>query len=196
MTVMERAGERPRRTLLALGTALAAVGVAVGSGADFTSRSANPANTFTAGTLSVDDSRDGAAILRPANMRPGGAPETGTVDIENRGTITAAFSLGRDRLENTDTGEPNPAPFAAKVNLTVTDCGHFEGGGAPACGDGDDRSVYQGTLAAMDDDAPLGDYSPGERHRYLFAASLDGSAGNAYQGDAASARFLWDAVQK
>jgi hypothetical protein len=196
MTTLSRPARHPRRTVAGLATILAAAGVAVGSGADFTSRSANPANTFTAGTLAIDDSRDGAAIFTPSNMKPGGAPQTGTVDIENEGTIGAAFTLGRDSLENTDGGESNPAPFAAKVNLVVTDCGEFDGSSAPSCGDGDDAKVYDGTLAAMDGDRSLGDFGAKERHRYSFAAALDVSAGNEYQGDGASARFVWDAVQK
>jgi hypothetical protein len=187
---------RPRRSLAALATALAAAGLAVGSGADFTSRSANPANTFTAGVLTSDNSRDGAAIFSPSGMTPGGAPQTGTVDIANSGDLGAAFSLVRDRLENTDTGASNPAAFAAKVNLVVTDCGAFAGSGAPSCGDAGDRAVYDGTLAAMDAAAGLGDFAPGEKHRYACAASLDGSAGNEYQGDGSSARFVWDAAQK
>lgn len=185
-----------RRTLAGLATVLAAAGVAVGTGADFTSRSANPANTFTAGTLTIDDSRDGAAIFTPSNLKPGAAPQTGTVDIENRGTIAASFTLGRDRLESTDGGESNPAPFAAKVDLRVTDCGEFAGDTAPSCGDGDDDTVYDGTLAAMDGQRSLGDFGAGERHRYSFAAGLDASAGNEYQGDGASARFVWDAAQR
>jgi spore coat-associated protein N len=196
MTTMQVLAARPRRTVVALATALAAAGVAVGSGADFTSRSANPSNTFTAGTLSADNSRDGAAVFSPSGMKPGGAPQTGTVDIANSGSLPAAFTLTRDRLESTDTGDANPAPFAAKVDLVVTDCGAFAGGDAPACGDPGDRAVYDGTLAAMDGAAGLGDYSAGEKHRYVFAAALDASAGNEYQGDGSSARFVWDAAQK
>ena len=186
---------RPRRTLAALATALAAAGVAVGSGADFTSQSANPANTFTAGTLTVDNSSGAAAIFSPSNMKPGGAPQTGTVDIENDGSLGAAFTLTRDRLESTDTGLSNPGAFAAKVNVVVVDCGAFDGGTAPACGNGDDAQVYDGTLAAMNTAAALGDFDASERHRYQFAAALDASAGNEYQGDSSSARFVWDAVQ-
>jgi len=195
MTTMQTVAARPRRTIVALATALAAAGVAVGSGADFTSRSANPSNTFTAGTLTTDNSRDGAALFSPSNLKPGGAPQTGTVDIANDGSIGAAYTLTRDQLTSTDTGESNPAPFAAKVNLVVTDCGAFSGETAPACDDGDAR-VYDGTLAAMESAAGLGDWSAGEKHRYVFAASLDASAGNEYQGDGSSARFVWDAVQK
>ena len=178
----------PRRTVAALGTALAAVAVAVGSGADFTAQSANPANTFTAGSLTMDDSRAGAAIFNPENMKPGAPAQTGIVDIENTGSIDGSFSLSRDRLTSTDTGDPNPAPFATKVNLTVTDCG-------AACGDAGDREVYRGTLAAMDGATALGRFLPHERHRYQFAAALDASAGDEYEGDSSSARFVWDAVQ-
>ena len=196
MTTIHNFAARPRRTVVALATALAAAGVAVGSGADFTSRSANPSNTFTAGTLTADNSRDGAALFSPSNLKPGGAPQTGTVDIANDGSIGATFTLTRDQLTSTDSGASNPAAFATKVNLIVTDCGAFDGDTAPSCGDAGDTEVYDGTLAAMDAAVPLGDYPAGEEHRYVFAAALDASAGNEYQGDGSSARFVWDAVQK
>ena len=196
MTTMQVVAARPRRTIAALAIALAAAGVAVGSGADFTSRSANPSNTFTAGTLTSDNSRDGAALFSPSNLKPGGAPQTGTVDIANDGSIGATYTLTRDQLTSTDSGESNPAPFAAKLNLVVTDCGAFSGDAAPSCGDGGDVAVYSGTLAAMDGAVRLGDWAAGEKHRYVFAASLDASAGNEYQGDGSSARFVWDAVQE
>jgi hypothetical protein len=129
-------------------------------------------------------------------MKPGGAPETGTVDIANNGSIAGAFTLSRDRLENTDTGESNPSAFATKVNLVVTDCGEFSGTTAPSCGDTDDTEVYSGTLAAMNSELALGDFTADEKHRYSFTAGLDESTGNEYQADSASARFVWDAVQK
>lgn len=177
-----------RRSVAALATGLLAISVAAGSGADFSSESANPANTFTAGSLTMDDSRDGAAILSPSNMKPGAPPELGTVDIANTGSLPGVFTLSRDRLASTDTGAPNPAPFASKVNLTVVDCGE-------SCGDAGDHEVYDGTLAAMDSDLPLGTFAAGEKHRFRFAAQLDASTGNEYVSDSASARFLWDAVQ-
>ena len=116
---MTKFAARPRRTIAALTTALLAAGVAVGSGADFTSSSANPANTFSAGTLTIDNSKDGAAIFSPSNMKPGGAPQTGTVDIANKGSLAGTFTLTRDQLASTDTGVSNPTAFAGKVNLKV-----------------------------------------------------------------------------
>jgi hypothetical protein len=54
----------PRRTVGALAVVLAAVGVTVGSGANFTANAANPANTFTAGTLSIDNSKARSSARR------------------------------------------------------------------------------------------------------------------------------------
>jgi spore coat-associated protein N len=187
---------RPKRTVAALATGLAAVGVAVGSGADFSAQSANPSNTFSAGSLTIDNSREGAAIFSPDGMVPGAPPKTGTVDIQNSGSIAGKFSLSRDQLASTDTGTPNPSPFAAKVTLTVVDCGAFQGATAPGCGDAGDVTVYDhAALASMSAPLDLGRFGAGERHRYQFAAQLSSSAGNEYEGDSASARFVWDAVQ-
>ena len=187
---------RPKRTLAALAVALGAVGVAVGSGADFSAQTANPSNTFTAGTLTMDNSKSGAAIFAPSNMKPGAPAQTGTVDIQNTGSLAGVFSLSMDSLSSTDTGTPNPSPFAGKVTLTVVDCGKWGGSGAPACGDSDDVTVYDHkSLSAFTAAVDLGSFDAGEKHRYQFAASLDGSAGDQYQGDSSSARFVWNAAQ-
>src|SRR3954471_3393561 len=77
---------RPKRTLGALALGLCALGVAIGSGADFSAQTANPSNTFSAGSLRMDNSRDGSAIFAPTNMKPGGQAQTGLVDIRNTGS--------------------------------------------------------------------------------------------------------------
>ena len=84
-------------------------------------------------------------MLSATDMRPGAPPTTGTVDIANSGSIAGRFTLSRDRLSSSDGGAANPAPFADKVVLTVTDCGRFAGGSAPACGDSDDVVYRSGT---------------------------------------------------
>lgn len=194
---------RPKRTLGALALGLGAVAVAVGSGADFSARTANPSNTFSAGSLSMDNSRNGAAIFSPANMKPGGPAQTGMVDIKNTGSIDGAFKLSRDQLASSDNGSNNPAPFATKVDVWIVDCGKYTiSNGAygpeqvtPVCGDPDDATLYNGTLGGENADIALGTYKPGEQRRYWFGASLDASAGNEYAGDGASARYVFDAVQ-
>ena len=176
--------KRPKRTLGVLALVLVAVGVAVGTGADFSAQSANPNNTFTAGTLTMDNSLDGAAILTANNWAPGDT-ETGTVDIENTGSIAGDFSLSRDQLTNSD----NANPMSDQLDLVVEDCGTDA-----TCGAGD-TVVYSGTLTAMNSSINLGNFPAGVAHRYEFTATFNSSAGNAYQGDDTSARFVWDAVQ-
>jgi hypothetical protein len=195
--------ERPKRTLGALALGLCAVGLAVGSGADFSARTANPSNTFSAGTLSMDNSKNGSAIFTPTNMKPGGPAQTGVVDIKNTGSIDGVFTLSRDQLTSSDSGADNPSPFASKVAVWVVDCGKHTIANTPYgtewvephCGDPDDATLYNGTLAGQSSDVALGTYQPGERHRYWFGATLDSSAGNEYAGDGASARYVFDAVQ-
>jgi spore coat-associated protein N len=178
----------PRRTLIALATVLAAIGVAVGSGAVFTAQSANPANTFASGTLTMSNSKDNVAVLSASGMKPGDST-SGTVDIENTGTLSGTFSLSRTSLNDSD----GTNPMSQKLNVVVKDCGTFASG-TPSC-DAGDPDKYTGTLAAMSSSVALGAYAPSEKHRYEFAVTFDSSAGNVYQGDNSSATFQWDAVQ-
>jgi spore coat-associated protein N len=187
MTRIQALAAHPKRTLGVLALVLVAVGVAVGSGADFSAQSANPGNTFTAGTLTMDNSKDGTAILS-VGASPGWKPgqtETGTVDIQNTGSLAGTFSLSRDQLTNSD----GTNPMSDKVDLVVEDCGTDL-----TCGVGDVEK-YNGTLTAMNSSIALGTFAAAEEHRYEFTATFNSSAGNVYQGDNTSARFVWDAVQ-
>jgi spore coat-associated protein N len=185
----------PRLALGALLTLLLAVGAVVGSGADFTASSANPANTFAAGTLSISNSKEGAAVLTATALRPGGAAATGTVDIQNSGDMSGVFTLSRTAPVDSD----GTNPLSGKLNLTVVDCGTFVGSTAPTCGDGDDVTEYgSGTIAQMGAAghtvSALGTYAADDKHRYQFTVQLDGTAGNAYQGDTSSVEFDWNAA--
>jgi hypothetical protein len=192
-----------KRTLATLALGLIAVATAVGSGADFSARTANPSNTFSAGVLTMENSKNGTAILGADNLKPGAAPRTGVVDIKNTGSIDGDFTLTRDLLTSTDANSDDPSPFASKLAIGVVDCGKFTTVNGPygpdpvtpTCGDADDTTLYQGSLADQNSPVPLGTYQPGEKHRYQFAGSLVSSAGNEYTGDSASARYLFDAAQ-
>ena len=184
----------PRRTLATLATVLAAVGVTVASGADFTAASANPANVFSTGTLSQFNSAANGAVLTAANLRPGATPAVGTVDIANTGSLSGTFTLTRGTPADSDTTNP----LSAKLNVTVTDCGTYAGTTAPDCGDGGDSTVYTGTLAQMGQPghpiAALGTFAGGAKHRYRFRVALDSSAGNVFQGASSTAAFTWNAA--
>ena len=195
MTRARLLAANPRPALGALLTVLLAAAAVVGSGADFTASSANPSNTFAAGTLSIVNSKEGTAVLSASDLRPAGPAAVGTVDIENSGSLSGDFTLSRTAPVDSDADNP----LSGKLNITVVDCGTFSGGSAPACGDGDDVVKFSGgTIAEMGTGghaiSGLGTYEAGEKHRYRFTVQLDGSAGNAYQGNSSSVGFDFNAA--
>ena len=175
----------PLRALGALGALVAAVAVAVGSSASFTATSANPSNTFAAGTLTILNSKEGLAVLTASNMKPGESAN-GTVDVQNTGSLSGAFTLSRSGISDSDA----TFPMSAKLDLVVKDCGDFSSG-PPTCDVGD-PAVYTGTIAAMGSTS-LGTFAASEKHRYQFAVTFNSSANNNYQGDSSSVQFDWDA---
>jgi hypothetical protein len=184
VTRLHALAAHPRRTLAALAVVLAAVGITVGSGANFTASAANPGNAFSTGTLVITDSSS-TALLNASNMKPGGTPLTSTVDISNTGTLAGDFVLKT----------ANPTGYAAllgQIDLTVADCGVWSGGTAPSCAS--PTTKYSGKANALTT-ATLGNFAGGDKHRYLFTAQLNSSADDTYQGKTAGIDFAWSATQ-
>ena len=168
---------RQKRSIAALATVVAAVGVAAGSGATFASHSANPSNTFASGIFTQSNSKDGASIVTGSNMKPGDV-KTGEVTITNTGTLAGGFTVSETNASNSFN--------AGSMHLKIDD---VTGGSAVKVYDGDLGSVPAGGIA-------LGDFAPDEAHTYRFTATLEQSAPNSDQGESASADYEWDAVQK
>lgn len=165
-----------KRTLAGLATILAAAGVAVGSGATFSSESATAANTFTSGTLTQANNKAGAAIVTGANMKPGDV-KTGEVTITNTGSLAGTFKLSETGVSNT---------FGAdSLHLVIQD---VTGGTASTVFNGDLGELPAAGIA-------LGSFADGEARTYRFTVTLDQNAPNADQGKTASASYRWDAVQ-
>jgi hypothetical protein len=188
MTRIEVLFDHPKRTLVVLAAVLAAIGIAIGSGATFTAQSANPSNTFASGTLTMSNSKDNAAILTASNIKPGDTTQ-GTVDIQNTGSISGTFTVSRSALTNSDATNP----LSGVLDLTIKDCGDFAAG-TPTCDVGDPVK-YSGTLGAMTSSVALGTYAASEKHRFEFKVTFQSGAGNEYQGDSSTATFQWDATQ-
>jgi spore coat-associated protein N len=152
-------------------------------------RSASPAIALASGSLSQSNSKDGSAILAASNMKPGDLV-SGTVTIENTGSIGGAFSLSHSNL--LDTAGPNGGALSAKLDLLVED---VTAPGFPA-------TVYSGRLDGLGTRA-LGSFSPGRPHIYRFKVSFpDGGSppsqtggDNAYQGSAVSVQYDWSASE-
>ena len=185
--------KNPRRVLGSLAVVVAATGVVVGSGANFTASSANPNNSFAAGTLSILNDKEAAAILTAGgDLVPGGPAQTGVVDIQNDGSIAGDFTLTRGTLSDTDAVNP----LSGKLNIVVKDCGQWpDASTVEPCGDGDDTTIVTGQTVSSLGATSLGNFAAGEKHRYEFSVQLDGSATDAYQGGETTVTFDWDAVQ-
>ena len=165
----------PRKRIIAgLGTALAAVSIAAGSGATFTSQTANPANTFSSGTFKHTNSKNGASIVTGANLKPGES-RTGEVTITNTGSLDGNFKLSEKSAVN---------PFTAgSLQLVIHDVTT-------------NVEAYRGDLGAVAAGGiQLGNFAAGAARTYRFTVTLAQSAPNSDQGKTATANYEWDAVQ-
>jgi spore coat-associated protein N len=178
----------PRKVLAGLFAVLAAASIAVGSGANFNSASANPSNVFSGGTLAQSNSKTGAAILTASGLKPGGTA-TGTVDIANTGSVTGAFTLTKSAAVDTPTG----TTLSTKLTVVITDQGD------PTCTVScpAPATVYSGTLAGMGP-ITLGNFAANAKHRYQFVVTFpdSGTQGgdNAYQGASTTVDYSFTAA--
>jgi spore coat-associated protein N len=178
----------PRHLLGALLVALLAFGAVVGSGASFTSKSANPSTTFSAGNLAQSNSKEGAAVLTATGMVPG-TSTNGTVTIINSGNLAGTFTLSKAGL--TDTPGANGGQLSAVLDLSIQD---VTSAASPV-------SVYSGKVGAMGAQS-LGKFAAGEARTYRFTVTFpDGgtpasptTGDNAYKGSAMNVDYQWDAV--
>ena len=183
----------PRRTLAVLATVTTAVGVTVASGADFTASSANPANTFSTGTLTMSNSRADAAILTASGLRPGQSQE-GTVDIENSGSLSGVFTLARGTVDQHRLDQP----ARRQAQRRHRGLRHVHGRRHTRVWRRRRRQQVHRHDRRHGHRRPsvagLGTYGGGDKHRYRFRVTLDSSAGNAYQGDSSTTEFTWAAA--
>jgi hypothetical protein len=175
--------------LIALGALLISTAVAVGSGANFNSTSANPGTLITTGTIVVTNSLAGQSILNVSAIKPG-ATSTGAVNVQNGGNVSAAFTLDQANLTNS----PSTPALSTKLMLQVEDLGD------PSCTTSCPGAVtvYSGTLGSMGT-LSFGTFAAGATHRYRFSVTFpDGGAGgadNAYGGSSTVVDYRWTATQ-
>ena len=122
----------PKRSLAVLALLLAATAVTIGSGANFSATSANPTNTFTAGTLTIGSNpANGTAVFAPGTPMKPGDSRVGIVDIQNTGSISGDFTLSATSIVNT----PAAPGLTSRLTIQVEDCGLWTSNNtvAPAC---------------------------------------------------------------
>lgn len=158
----------------------------LGSGAVFTSTSANPANVFTAGNLHHTNSKSGAAILTASLMKPGDTAQ-GTVTIANDGDLAGTFSLSTSNITNTPGA--NGGSLSAVLQLQIVD-------------QTTSTTIYSGAINAVGTVA-AGTFAAGASHTYQFTVTFpDGgtpggatTGDNAYKSSSMSIQFDWNEVQ-
>jgi len=190
MSRKQRLIRRKRRTRLILGLAVAILAIAastvVGSGAVFTSASANPTNVFTAGNLHHTNSKDGSAILTASPMKPGDTAQ-GTVTIANDGDLAGTFSLATSALS--DTAGTHGGNLSDVLQLQIVD-------------QTTSTAIYSGAINTVGTIA-AGTFAAGDSHTYQFTVTFPdggtpGSAttgDNAYKSSSMSVQFDWNEVQ-
>lgn len=159
-----------RRALVPLTTLLAAGALVYGSGANFTSQSANADSFVASGTLTQSNSKANAAIFNVSNIKPGDTVN-GQVTITNTGSLAATFSL----TETATNGFADPTNLVMTVTQGST-------------------TIYSGTFGGLGVKS-LGTFAAGEARTYNFSTTLKNTAGNAEQGKSAKASYVWDAAQ-
>jgi hypothetical protein len=165
-----------KKILVPLATLVAAGAIAIGSGATFTSTTANTISSVTSGSLSHTNSKADKAILNLTNIKPGDTIN-GALTITNTGSLPADFSL----TETSSTNGFSDNYLTLKITNTTT--------GA---------SVYDGTFGGLVDGAKssLGSIAAGVPNNYTFSVHLDDAAPNSQQNKTASAAYQWDSVQQ
>lgn len=173
------------RKCLAAALPLAALVTAIAIAASGGGSTATLTATSTSNTISIKDSRLGAAILTAGSMKPGDSVQ-GDVKITNSGS-RASIRLSESHL--TDQLGVFGGALSGRIQLTVQDLAH------PAA------PVYQGPLSSLPQVA-LGSFAPGEARNYRFTATLPNAGpapspttgDNLYQGSRMSVEFDWTAT--
>jgi spore coat-associated protein N len=187
-SIRRKARKRRLRLLIALPVAVLAVaaGSVIGSGAVFTSASANPANVFTAGNLHHTNNKSGAAILTASLMKPGDSTQ-GTVTINNDGDLGGTFSITTSNMS--DTAGSNGGKLSDVLQLAVYD-------------QTTSQTIYSGAIKSVGT-VSAGTYAAGASHTYRFTVTFpdggtpgSGTTGdNAYKGSSMSIEVDWNEVQ-
>src|ERR1044072_1659075 len=103
----------PQKLVGVLFALLLAAMMAVGSGANFNSVSANPGNVVTAGNLKHTNT---GALLTVDKIKPGETKSAGSVTIKNTGDIDGLFSVDKTVIsDSTAPGSPLADPLEVKI---------------------------------------------------------------------------------
>lgn len=177
---------------------LAAVTLAAATWSSFSATTANPSNSFSAGTVAISDN-DAGATLSAGSMSPGSST-SGCIQVTYTGSLASAVhqyagttgSLAQYLNLTATRGTQNSPSFPSCTGFAA-DSTNYVGAGAGV--------VYSGTLSSFA--STYASYSSGlvdpqawnrnDAHVYKFTIALPSGAPSAAQGLSSTATFTWEA---
>jgi hypothetical protein len=182
------------------GLAVVVAGAATWS--SFAQTTANPSNSFSAGTVAISDNDAGTTLSIPA-LSPG-ASSSGCIKVTYTGSLASAVHMYASTtgslaqyLNLTITRGTQTSPTFPKCTGFSADSANYVGAGAGV--------MYSGTLSNLAStytnfasglvDAPGSPqtWSSGSAHSYMLTVSLPAGAPSAAQGLSSTATFTWEA---
>jgi hypothetical protein len=189
-----------RKLLVSLAVVgLAATAIAAATWSSFSKTSANPSNSFSAGTVSLGDNDASGSVLSLSSVRPGGT-SSGCIGVTHNGSLSSAVRLYGSAtgslaqyLTLTITRGTETAPSFPSCSTFTADSTNYIGSGAGV--------VYSGTLSSFSStktDYASGLVDPstwaaGNSHSFKFTLTLPSGAAAAAQGLSSTAAFTWEA---
>src|SRR5437588_4907356 len=194
----------PKRTLAGLVAVLAAVAVAVGSGADFSSTSSNATNTFTTGVLHHNNSHSGnvfdaTAAASFTGLKPGFGTTGGNSD-----TVATASAANHGQVSITNDGD---AGSIALTKAVTSSAGTNSAACGGSCSDlsgglkvrivkdvaGTPSTVYDGLVSGLPSDTFDSSvaYAHNAAHTYDVYFYLPQTTPNDFQGGSAQVSLNW-----
>jgi hypothetical protein len=165
---------------------LLAAAMAVGSGANFTSKSVNSGNLVAAGTLKAVG--PSSAILNIAKIRPTESA-SGEATIQNTGNTRGLFTMTPSNL--VDAAGPGGGVLSGKVTLTVE---LLTGPGGSVV-----STLYNtAPLSGFNSGLSLGNINGGASKTYKFTVnfpSVSDAVDNTFQASSSTLDITFDAVQ-
>jgi spore coat-associated protein N len=172
MTATTATPRRTRRLLVPMATLLAAAGIAVASGAAF---STSTASTGLAASGTLRQINSNSVAFEKGNLKPGDTV-TGSVTITNSGSLPGTFTL-----TEADVSEAATA-FSPKSDVTL----EIKQSGTVV-------SAVK-TLGAAGS-IPLGTFAAGEARTYDYTVTFASTAANSQQGKTARTTYTFSSVQ-
>lgn len=183
----------------ALVVGLAAAAIAAATWSSFSKTTANPSNSFSAGTVAIGDNDAGSSLVSLSAARPG-TTSTGCIRVSYTGSLAASVHLYGSTtgslaqyLTLTITRGTDSAPSFPSCSSFTADSTNYIGAGAGV--------VYSGALSSFATTysnfaSGLADpqsWAQNDAHSYKVSVTLPSGAASAAQGLSSTASFTWEA---